>query len=201
MVDEDKKRQVLARLEKDKDKEKDIESARKTIYDLRLRGASWQMIANVVGMTRENVRYHHKQLVKQKYEETTGVSRSQVVGDTLKRYEKLENDAFLAVSSCELGSPSQLHWINMLLKLIGQRTEFMERQGLIEKPTTSLAAIEGNIEKMNVESIEDRIQEVKGLLSGSQVENLTLKSANIELSNKIKALEEMLKASGKEIEL
>lgn len=163
----------MTKLRKGVDDHQEIETKKKNIYQLVTKGLSWDAIARVIGLPIALCQHFYRAYQFDTFENYTKAPKSALIGDALRKYELLEQEAMREMALSQTGTAQKLSFMGAASKALNEKLAFMEKMGIIKKDEVDKDRLQKRLGKSSTSNLEKRLGDLQAKLSQSAVNSVS----------------------------
>lgn len=143
---------------------------REQVWEMRLKGETWQSISDAVGKSITAVRYHYDVVRKQAGTEMRGRSSDEVLGEIGLKLQSLTHEAQRNMALVMDGSPMKATWIDVVGRRVRDEIKFALDTGLIQRAADRIDLNITDVRSMSTDQLKERLQRIQTELKSTELD-------------------------------
>lgn len=139
------------------------------IWELKKRGLKATDIAKVLDCSRQTVYYHLRKTKEEAFEEATTNDQSIAIGEMLRFYDDMIQEAVAQLYQTEVGSYHRYNYIECASRRHREKVEFMTKMGLIHPVAKFEEIDEKQLDRMTPEEIRQKIADIQEQIADTEL--------------------------------
>lgn len=147
----------------------EAEAFRKRVFDLRMRGMMPGQIASMVGESVALVQHHIRKARMERLEEVEFGGKKEKVGEGIRMYQALREEAMRQMHKAEEGSAVRAVWFAEARKCVDKELEFLMEVGFLPRASEKLEVLVRDARGMSLAEINAEIGAIERRLANASV--------------------------------